>query len=411
MNILIVTHYLDNFAGSELFTKELAERLAKKSHKIFVYAPFLGKVSDSMKNKGIDIVSDLKNISLEKIDVIHAQHNVTAILVRSVFPNTPMVFMSHGVVPELEQSPSIDIGISRYIAVSEEVKENLLKSNISEDKIDIVRNFVDTEKFCCRNKINKKPKKVLVISNHYTDEVRSNIEKACEELKIFVEHVGLPNNPTDDVAGAINRSDIVFTLGRGALEAMSCERNVIVYDVHGADGFINEENFFDYRKKNFSGRTNSINFSKSELKEEIGKYDPNLGLKLRNVVRKENEIEFIVSRLEKIYENALNGGVHDSKLQKDELYRELLFLEKRMISFDLQARVNNRKIKELKNALKIKNEEIDLKNREIELRRRNIESIKEDIYSKDREIEFIKSSKFWKIRNGYAKLKNRMLKK
>lgn len=53
---------------------------------------------------------------------------------------------------------------------------------------------------------------------------------------------------------------------------------------------------------------------------------------------------------------------------------------------------------EMKKEIEIKNREIKVKNKEIEIKNREIEI-------KNKEIDFIKSSKFWKLRNIYLKLK------
>lgn len=43
-------------------------------------------------------------------------------------------------------------------------------------------------------------------------------------------------------------------MGRGALEAMFCERAVIVFDYQGGDGLVTENNFEEIIKCNLSGR-------------------------------------------------------------------------------------------------------------------------------------------------------------
>src|SRR3989339_2114984 len=98
MRILITNHHLDNYAGSELFALDLAKELKKRDNKIFIFSPLLGKVAKEFQEKDIIITDDIKVIKNEKFDVIHAQHNITAILARSVFPKVPMIFMVHGIL-------------------------------------------------------------------------------------------------------------------------------------------------------------------------------------------------------------------------------------------------------------------------------------------------------------------------
>jgi len=400
MKILIVTHYLDNFAGSELFTKSLAENLSMNNHKVFIYSPFLGKVAEKIREKNILVTDNLLDLNGEEFDIIHAQHNVVAILARSVFPRVPMVFMSHGILPELEQPPSVDIGIYKYIVVSEEVKQHLIdKYKISKDKIKIIRNFIDTERFCQKISVNRELKNLMVLSNHYTDEVRGVVEKTCFDLNINVFHVGRPENPVDDVERFINKADMVVVLGRGALEAMACERNVIVYDMHGGDGFINEINFFDIRENNFSGRRYGIKYSVDEFKKELLKYDPNLGKKLRKIVLKENTKEkSIKNGLYKIYQEVIeNNKDVFSEIGEGKLYLEIGFLEKYVAYLYKKSKAENVIITE--NFEEIKQKNVEIKQKNIEIKQKNAE------------IKTIQSSKFWKMRNKYMKIKNKLFKK
>lgn len=302
MKILITNNDLYYRAGSQLFTAELAFCLKARGHRVLVFTPIPGLISQEMQQKGIHVVDDLSKMKGERFDLIHAQHNTTAIMARSVFSDTPMIMMVHGVLPELEQPPSINIGISRFIAVSEEVGEHLQKQyQIPVSRISIVRNFVDLEKFYCQKPVSHILKKVLVISNHYTEDVRKVVEGAAKKVGASVEHIGMPDRSVPDTEVYINDSDLVISLGRVALQAMACERNVIVYDMHGADGMVDEKNFYELRKCNFSGRAKKMQYTEDDLVKELQKYDPVRGKKLRSIVAQENGVDQNIDALEKIY--------------------------------------------------------------------------------------------------------------
>ncbi|MCX6765901.1 MAG: glycosyltransferase, partial [Candidatus Moranbacteria bacterium] len=213
MKILITTHHLKNRAGSELFTFDLVMEFKKRGHDVFVFSNILGKVSEEIERSGgIPVTNNLSDFVNENIDIIHAQHNTTAMMARSVFPNTPMVFMSHGILPDLEQPPTENLNILnifKYLVVSNEAKDHLTKKyGISKDQIKIVRSFIDTNKFFPKKEVNLFPKKLLVVSNHYRKNTKEIIESACKELGIEVTHVGLPNNSVENVEDFINDSDI-----------------------------------------------------------------------------------------------------------------------------------------------------------------------------------------------------------
>jgi glycosyltransferase involved in cell wall biosynthesis len=409
MKILVTNHQLKDRCGSELFTFNLVKELKNKGHEVLVFSPVLGKISDQISQLGIIVTKDLRSVENEKFDIIHAQHNTTAILVRSIFPETPIIFMSHGVLPELEQAPSIDLGISRFLAVSEEVAKSLeVNGKVPREKIEIIRNFIDTEQFIKKKDLNIKAKNLLVISNHYTKEVEKIVEGTSKKLNLDVKHIGFPDNSVENVEDYINNSDIVISLGRGVLEAMACERNVIVYDTHGGDGAVNEENFFELRKNNFSGRRYRKIYTNSDLETEISKFDPNLGKKLRELVLKENSKEVIIKKIEKIYFENLNNKPIHSQLKKYQLYNELSFLEKPLDYYDHYNKIlekKNQEIQERIEEIQHEKQKVRLKNKKIEIISRIVKKKNQEIETKIWEIQWMKSSRFWKLKTFYEKFK------
>lgn len=370
MKILITNHDLYCRGGSQLFTADLAFYLTARGHDVSVFAPIPGLIGQEMQQKGIHVFDDLSAIKDEKFDIIHAQHNIAAIMARSVFVDTPMVMMVHGVLPELEQPPSINVGISHFIAVSEEVKEHLQKQyHIPASHSSIVRNFVDLERFYCQKPVSQILKKILVISNHYTEDVRKVVEGAAAMVGVRVEHIGMPDRSVSDTETYINDSDLVISLGRGALQAMACERNVIVYDMHGADGMIDEENFSILQKNNFSGRVFKKRYTIDDLKGELNKYDPKRGLRLRSLVEEGYNADTIILDLERVYNNVLSEEVRpESKIQKGEMYREMSLLvrwAKEFLEKDAFIQEQTKYVQQLEGIVKKQEDDISALSRKI----------------------------------------------
>jgi len=407
MKILITTQYLNNFTGSEIFTFNLAEKLGEKGHEVCVFSPVLGStISKKLKKIGIDVSDNILDFENHKFNIIHAQHNVTAILARSVFPDAPMFFMSHGYLPELEQPPSIDLGIEKFIVISEEIKDYFVKKySLSEEKIKMVRNSIDVNRFSSQKKPHSKAKKLLVLSNHYTDNCRRVIEGACKDLKLNVIHVGLPENPVPprDVSKFINDSDIVVALGRGALEAMACGRNVIVYDMHGGDGFVDEKNFFEIRKNNFSGRRFGKKYTIDSFKKEIEKYNPNIGKALANIIHKEHSVDKLTDDLLNIYSEK-RGKNHNKYLKKSELYREINFLEKFNSYLEKQTKICREEINERDKELQERDKELQERDKELQERDKELQERDKEFERVNIENSYIKNSRVWRMRNIIAKI-------
>lgn len=310
MKILITLNNLDKFSGSGTYTYTLAKELNKK-HRVTVFSLRVGKLAKILQKEGVRIINDLKPISQESFDIIHAQHWWETLLAFSFFPNTPMVFLKHGVLPWQETPPSFLKNILYYVAVSEEVKENLIQTGINEKQIKIIRNPIDIQRFKPTSPINKQLKNVLVISNNYSPlvkpSVKSVILEVCKKLNLKPRFLGRPYEKTAwKTEKYINKSDLVISLGRGALESMSCGRAVIVYDLWGGDGIITKENFKQIQKNNFSGRRFKKQYTPQDLIKEIKKYDPKMAEINRSLILENFDVQNIAKEFVDLYKRYAN---------------------------------------------------------------------------------------------------------
>ncbi len=285
LKILVTNHHLLDFRGSELFTLNLAQYLTSQGHNVVVYTKYIEDFRQVFERIGVQVVTDLMAIKDEQFDVAHVHHNILALDVRYYFPKLPIIFLSHGIIPFLEQPPVLDIGISKYLAVSEEVKENLITKGIDSSRIEIFRNKIDPNDFVEVKPINDFPTNALVISNKIDVHTEEVIREACFRLNINLEFIGkrFQNISPKQVAKKINWADIVFTLGRGVIETMMCGRIPIVFDTNGGDGIVTPHNILHLMKKNFSGRTYNKKFTVDELVNEIAKYEFKNGKLLKDL--------------------------------------------------------------------------------------------------------------------------------
>ncbi len=126
LRVLLTNHHLLDYTGSEAFTYTVADFLKRAGHDVIVYSRYVDKTGRRLRGIGVRVVQDIDEIAGEPFDVAQVHHNINAMEVRLRFPHLPMVMVSHGVLPFLEQPPVVDLKIARYLAVSEEVLENLL---------------------------------------------------------------------------------------------------------------------------------------------------------------------------------------------------------------------------------------------------------------------------------------------
>ncbi|MEP0859895.1 MAG: glycosyltransferase [Ignavibacterium sp.] len=323
LNVLLTNHHLLDYTGSENYTFTLAKYLKKNNCNVYVYSKYLDKTLEDFRELNIPVVENLEEIKNIPFDIAHVHHNINAAEIRYHFPNLPIVFLSHGVIPFLEQPPFLNIDIDQYLAVSEEVKDNLIKHNIPREKIIVLGNLIANDLFYPVRPINRLPKKLLVLSSKLNEEKKEIIDKACQKLKISVNYVGSMGKevPQAELPDLINNSDIVISLGRGAIESMLCKRQVIVFDRDGGDGLITPDNFEFISYNNFSGRAYKKHFNVEELMNEIKKYDPESSELLYNKVYYQHSVEIKIKYLIKIYQDVISNSkkvqINDNKKIED----------------------------------------------------------------------------------------------
>ena len=309
LKILITNHQLLDLTGSEIYTYTLAKLLVEKGHEVLIYTKYADKILTLFESIGVKVTTKIDEIKNINFDVAHVHHNIMAIEIRYYFPELPIVFLSHGVIPFLEQPPVIELGISKFVAVSEEVKNNLISNGISSDNVEIIRNIIDPEIFYPKSEINTKPQNALVITNKMNLEVEQTIKEACKWLNIEVQFIGRRFKDVSplEMGNYINQSDLVFSLGRGIVETMMCGRVPIVFDRNGGDGIVTSKNIATFMLKNFSGRTNNKMFNTQELISEIEKYNKNDIAELLEIA-KQNFGHTNVDKLINIYNNAIKNN-------------------------------------------------------------------------------------------------------
>jgi glycosyltransferase involved in cell wall biosynthesis len=267
VRILVTNHWLRKLGGSETFTYTLAGELVRQGHDVDLFTMAAGEVSNRIK-KDFGIPTRVR----ESYDLILANHHTT---VDFVFQRGLTLQTCHGISPRLEKiSPNAQI----KVAISQEVADHISTSNI-------IWNGIDCDRFIDSKKLSTTPKRLLSLV--HGDKANQIIKAACLKLGIDFIEINKYKTQVWDMPGEINQADIVVSLGRGAYEAMSCGRPVIVFDSRPyqdcfGDGYVNEENIHELMKNNCSGRRYKKKFTVDSLIEEIKKYNIENGQFLRN---------------------------------------------------------------------------------------------------------------------------------
>lgn len=299
MKILISTASLD-YSGVPTYTLTLYNELMRLGHDVCVYCPeekpgALVPLMRAWNSKGF----------VEVPDVILAQGNQMAINLkeRFAFDKVPMIFIGHGVLPELEHPPRIPI--DRYIVVNEEIEEMFLQEWVPSGKIDIVRDFVDTELYKPTEPLQEKPR-VLFVNNYKKWKTFYNLEAVCKKLGYEFRAVGSPYGRSRGMVADMNAADIVVGQGRTLLEAMSCGRAAISYSKGLGDGYLTPKVYMESRQRNFGGFGCRYSFTREELEKEILKYKVEDGEVNRKLILEHHEVRKCVEKILDVINYVIN---------------------------------------------------------------------------------------------------------
>lgn len=258
MKIILTNTSLNHFYGTETWTLAMAKELSKLHDvKVFTFRP--GKMAEKV-SEFAEVVTEMPQDG----DFYIVNHNDCYPLVPK---DKPMVYTSHGRFG-VELFPDGDFP---KVGVTEEVAhEN-----------PIIRNGIDCERFFSKRPLSKKLETVLYLSHPHYGQAKEIVREACQGLKLIT-----IEEERFDIETLINEADLVITLGRGILESLACERNVISADWRAGwmetlsgGGMITEENFDSLKTHSFSGRNKPIIFTAERLKEEFQKYDSERSLR------------------------------------------------------------------------------------------------------------------------------------
>ena len=274
MKIIISSITLDR-SGVPTYTLTLYNELISRGYDVTVYSPNLGALAGQMKT-----IDNLKNVDTP--DIILAQHKTCAVKLKNAFSDVPMILLTHGIEPEEEQVPRINI--DWYIPINEQNKESVVSQQADPTKITIIRDFVNTDIFRPLMPLLKDNPKVLFISNYKKWRAYQDIKNACKQLGLDFQAVGAPYGRSRNMAKTINEFDLVITWGLGILEAMACGRPVISYDKRMGAGYITPEVYMDSRTYNFGGVRSKYIFDLEGLINEIKKYNPEDGIQNRELI-------------------------------------------------------------------------------------------------------------------------------
>jgi hypothetical protein len=306
LRVLLTNRSLENRAGSELYLFELATRLLARGHSPIAFSPRLGPLAASLRQATIPVVDNLAAIG-EPPDLIHGQHHLAAMMALLHFPGVPALFLCHGWQP-WEESPPLFPRIHRYVAVDFTTRERLVsEAGIAPDRVEVVLNFVDLERFQPRPPLPAKPLRALVFSNQASEGTfLPAVREACARFGIALDVAGVASgNTLERPEERLALYDLVFAKGRAAIEGMAVGAAVVLCDQAGSGPLVTAAELDGLRRLNFGIRTLRHPVTPDVLADQIQRYDPADAAEVSRRLRATAGIDDAVDRLLALYQTVL----------------------------------------------------------------------------------------------------------
>jgi hypothetical protein len=273
MRVLITSHEFACLRGVPVFAHLVAKELVSRGHEVTIYSPFIGgPIADRTRDAGVALVTHLEPASRNPVDVVLVNGSyANACEARLHVPDRPMVFVYHAAAG-MPNRPVVDLGIAARLALSEEIRDAVRKGE-PEVRIEVLRSPVDTARFRPATPLSRQPRSALIYSGKFTPTQVGVMRGACEASGVDVRRVLAGETDVFEVEAVMNDVDLVFTRGRGAIEAMACGRVVVI----PGDGMVTAANIDEIEITHFSGRRFRFPQTHDWFVSEIAKFDPKVG--------------------------------------------------------------------------------------------------------------------------------------
>ena len=220
--ILITNDMLNTRFGAEVVTRDLALGLAAMGQQPMIYTPRPGTVSDEIRSHGIPVVHRLEDVPWPP-EIIHGNQHLEIIPALKAFPEARGIFVCHAGLAWPAVPPLSD-RIQHYVAVDHFCLERLVADYaVPAEKVTVIFNSVDTERFEQRPPLPQRPRRALVFSNYATDHnFLPAIRATCQQIDLPLDVIGTRvGNLVDHPENVLPSYDVVFAKARCALEAMA----------------------------------------------------------------------------------------------------------------------------------------------------------------------------------------------
>lgn len=252
----------NRLTGVNTHTYTMAKKLNELGHITDSYVDYREGQKDILVPKLLELgkvyIGHLPRVSpdtnlpdVDSYDVVFIVYTWTAEKMEK-FKKPLKVFIGHGLMDKMSVPSSLDL-VDKMFYISEFGAEYLSKQYGKD--ISYMPSWIDTVRFKKTQDINKDLKNVLLFDARHGWRYSLIFGLVCQWRGINLKVLSIKQAPdllwnTEDL---INEADLVVAYGRSAYEAMSCDRNVMVYGINGGDGTMTVNTLGPSASRNCSG--------------------------------------------------------------------------------------------------------------------------------------------------------------
>lgn len=331
MRVLLATTFLNCLSGSELFLYDLARGLRRRGHDVTVW------VRDLVPDAPLPRMLALDGVRLTGELPPDGSADAVVFQLKETFPafaehhlGVPRVAVCHGPKLPAEVAP---VGFPRTVqlALTREGHDWLVGAG--HEHVAHVGYGIDLERFHDAGRLPATPRRAVLHSKYADAElVREACDRAGLELSVLgaaswqggfgVDHFSdvievrddgtvidhQPDRASFHVERQLAGADVVFGLGRSAVEALAMGRACVVfgYDDVG-DGLVTPDRLAEFSAVNFSGRARGRRFDAGSLARELAAYDPAHGAINRAFCEERYSLERFLDRIEPLLGGERSG--------------------------------------------------------------------------------------------------------
>jgi hypothetical protein len=308
--VLIATHSLTGFSGTDLYTRDLGLALLRSGWLPVIYSKLTGRIADELRSATIPVLTDLDGVTAPP-HIIHGHHNLETLATLARFPTVPAIFVCHDALA-WHSLPPLSPRIGAYVAVDRNCRDRmLLEHRIPEDSIRILMNAVELHRFRQRSALPANPRRALVFSNQAREQAWvSPIRSACQRRGIALDVAGIGSGHfTERPEDLLPEYDLVFGKARCALEALATGAAVIVCDAAGLAGMVTTNNVDDLRQLNFGARTLTRPITTETIEQELARYDPRDARAVSDKIQAVAGVDLLAAEFISLYEDVRSRQV------------------------------------------------------------------------------------------------------